>query len=88
MAGFCQWRGFFRRVNSPPLPLTWALLLFVLFDNAGHRQLVFYYRSEGVIRFLIGFEKWGKVACVGATALVPLQTYAGLYLDPCLLTAS
>lgn len=43
------------------------LLMFALIENIGYRQLVLYYRFQGLVRFLTGFRKWEKVAHVGAT---------------------
>lgn len=45
-----------------------TLLTFALFENIGYRQLVLYYRFQGVLKFLAGSRRWEKVAHVGATA--------------------
>ena len=45
-----------------------TLLIFALFENLGYRQLVLYYRFQGVLKFLAGSRRWEKVAHVGATA--------------------
>jgi len=45
-----------------------TLLLFAMFENIGYRQLVLYYRFQGVMKFLAGSRRWEKVAHVGATA--------------------
>jgi cellulose synthase/poly-beta-1,6-N-acetylglucosamine synthase-like glycosyltransferase len=43
-----------------------AILLYYAFlENIGYRQLVLYYRFQGVIRFLTGFGGWEKVTHVG-----------------------
>ncbi|HVA00032.1 MAG TPA: glycosyltransferase [Terriglobia bacterium] len=42
-----------------------TLLWFALLENIGYRQLVLYYRFEGVVRFLMGFRQWEKVTHVG-----------------------
>jgi len=44
-----------------------VLLLFALLENLGYRQMVLYYRFQGVVRFVIGFRQWEKVAHVGAS---------------------
>jgi hypothetical protein len=44
------------------------LLMFAVFENIGYRQLVLYYRFQGVLKFLAGSRRWEKVAHVGATA--------------------
>lgn len=41
------------------------LLWFAFIENLGYRQLVLYYRFEGVIRFLTGSRHWEKVTHVG-----------------------
>lgn len=43
------------------------LLLFAVMENLGYRQIVLYYRFQGVVRFLTGFQEWEKVVHVGAT---------------------
>jgi cellulose synthase/poly-beta-1,6-N-acetylglucosamine synthase-like glycosyltransferase len=45
-----------------------TLLVFALFENIGYRQLVLYYRFQGVVKFLAGSRRWEKVAHVGAGA--------------------
>ena len=45
-----------------------TLLVFAMFENIGYRQLVLYYRFQGVLKFLAGSRRWEKVAHVGATA--------------------
>lgn len=42
------------------------LLLFAMLENIGYRQLVLFYRVQGVFRFLSGFGEWEKVVHVGA----------------------
>lgn len=44
-----------------------ALLAYAMFENIGYRQLVLYYRFQGVLKFLTGSRRWEKVAHVGAT---------------------
>ncbi len=44
-----------------------VLLFFAFIENLGYRQIVLYYRFQGLVRFLGGFEEWEKVAHVGAT---------------------
>ncbi len=43
-----------------------TLLLFALIENLGYRQMVLYYRFQGMVRFLTGFGEWEKVVHVGA----------------------
>ena len=43
-----------------------TLLLYALLENFGYRQLVLWYRFEGVVRFLTGFREWEKVIHVAA----------------------
>jgi cellulose synthase/poly-beta-1,6-N-acetylglucosamine synthase-like glycosyltransferase len=45
-----------------------TLLLFAVFENAGYRQLILYYRFQGVLKFLFGRRRWEKVAHAGANA--------------------
>jgi cellulose synthase/poly-beta-1,6-N-acetylglucosamine synthase-like glycosyltransferase len=45
-----------------------TLLLFAVFENAGYRQLILYYRFQGVLKFLFGSRRWEKVAHAGANA--------------------
>jgi cellulose synthase/poly-beta-1,6-N-acetylglucosamine synthase-like glycosyltransferase len=45
-----------------------TLLVFAVFENAGYRQLILYYRFQGVLKFLIGSRRWEKVAHAGANA--------------------
>ncbi len=44
-----------------------TLLLFAVIENIGYRQLVLYYRFQGLLRFVTGFRAWEKVVHVGAT---------------------
>jgi cellulose synthase/poly-beta-1,6-N-acetylglucosamine synthase-like glycosyltransferase len=44
-----------------------TLLVFAVIENIGYRQLVLYYRFQGLVRFLTGFRSWEKVVHVGAT---------------------
>lgn len=44
-----------------------TLLLFALLENLGYRQMVLYYRFQGMVRFVIGFRQWEKVVHVGAS---------------------
>jgi cellulose synthase/poly-beta-1,6-N-acetylglucosamine synthase-like glycosyltransferase len=44
------------------------LLWFAFIENIGYRQLVLYYRFEGVVRFLTGSRHWEKVTHVGITS--------------------
>jgi cellulose synthase/poly-beta-1,6-N-acetylglucosamine synthase-like glycosyltransferase len=43
------------------------LLAFAVLENIGYRQIVLYYRFQGLMRFLTGFRSWEKVVHVGAT---------------------
>jgi cellulose synthase/poly-beta-1,6-N-acetylglucosamine synthase-like glycosyltransferase len=43
-----------------------TLLVFALFENVGYRQLILFYRFQGVLKFLAGSRHWEKVAHVGA----------------------
>ena len=43
-----------------------TLLLYALLENFGYRQLVLWYRFEGVLRFLAGIHRWEKVVHVAA----------------------
>ena len=43
------------------------LLWYAFIENLGYRQLVLYYRFEGVVRFLAGARHWEKVTHVGVT---------------------
>jgi cellulose synthase/poly-beta-1,6-N-acetylglucosamine synthase-like glycosyltransferase len=43
-----------------------VLLLFAFLENIGYRQLVLYYRFQGVVQFARGFRRWEKVAHLGA----------------------
>jgi cellulose synthase/poly-beta-1,6-N-acetylglucosamine synthase-like glycosyltransferase len=42
-----------------------TLLWYAILENIGYRQLVLFYRVQGVVRFMTGFRKWEKVAHVG-----------------------
>jgi cellulose synthase/poly-beta-1,6-N-acetylglucosamine synthase-like glycosyltransferase len=42
-----------------------VLLLYALVESVGYRQLILFYRFQGVIQFLTGFAKWEKVVHVG-----------------------
>ncbi len=44
------------------------LLMFAILENVGYRQLVLYFRFQGVLKFMKGSRRWEKVAHVGATA--------------------
>jgi hypothetical protein len=45
-----------------------TLLVFALFENIGYRQLVLFYRFEGVVKFLAGKRHWEKVRHLGTPA--------------------
>lgn len=42
------------------------LLLYALVENFGYRQVVLWYRFQGLVRFITGFQQWEKVVHVGA----------------------
>ena len=42
-----------------------VLLLYALVESVGYRQLILFYRFQGVIQFFTGFAKWEKVVHVG-----------------------
>jgi cellulose synthase/poly-beta-1,6-N-acetylglucosamine synthase-like glycosyltransferase len=43
------------------------LLVYAVLENIGYRQVVLYYRVQGVLKFVMGFRQWEKVTHVGAT---------------------
>lgn len=43
------------------------LLLYAFIENLGYRQVILYYRCQGVLRFLSGAREWERVAHVGAS---------------------
>jgi cellulose synthase/poly-beta-1,6-N-acetylglucosamine synthase-like glycosyltransferase len=43
-----------------------TLLWYALLENIGYRQLVLFFRVQGVFRFLTGFQRWERVVHVGA----------------------
>jgi peptidoglycan/LPS O-acetylase OafA/YrhL len=43
-----------------------TLLAFAMCENIGYRQLVLFFRFQGVLKFLAGSRRWEKVAHVGA----------------------
>ena len=43
-----------------------TLIWYAVLENIGYRQVVLFYRVQGVIRFMTGFRKWEKVVHVGA----------------------
>ncbi len=43
------------------------LLIYAITENVGYRQLVLYYRFQGLVRFISGFRKWEKVAHAGVS---------------------
>jgi len=45
-----------------------TLLVFAIFENLGYRQLVLYFRFQGVLKFLGGSRRWEKVSHIGAIA--------------------
>ena len=44
-----------------------TLLGYAVIENIGYRQVVLYYRLQGLVNFLRGFRGWEKVVHVGAT---------------------
>ncbi len=42
-----------------------TLLLYAILENFGYRQLVLYFRFQGVVRFVAGLHKWEKVTHLG-----------------------
>jgi cellulose synthase/poly-beta-1,6-N-acetylglucosamine synthase-like glycosyltransferase len=45
-----------------------TLLWYAVLENIGYRQLVLFFRVQGVFRFLTGFRKWERVVHVGAAS--------------------
>lgn len=43
-----------------------TLLIYAFLENIGYRQLILYFRFQGIVRFLSGFRQWEKVIHVGA----------------------
>jgi len=43
-----------------------TLLKYALLENVGYRQLMVFYRLQGVVQFLTGFRRWERVVHVGA----------------------
>jgi cellulose synthase/poly-beta-1,6-N-acetylglucosamine synthase-like glycosyltransferase len=43
-----------------------ALLFYAFLENIGYRQVILYFRFQGMVRFLSGFRQWEKVIHVGA----------------------
>lgn len=43
-----------------------TLLKCAMLENLGYRQLVVFYRLQGVVQFLMGFSRWERVVHVGA----------------------
>jgi len=43
-----------------------TLLLYAFLENIGYRQVILYFRFQGMLRFLSGFRHWEKVIHVGA----------------------
>ena len=46
-----------------------ALLQYALIENLGYRQLVLFYRLQGVLQFLTGSRRWERVVHVGAVGV-------------------
>jgi len=42
-----------------------TLLLYAFLENVGYRQMVLYYRFQGVVQFVRGYRQWEKVVHVG-----------------------
>jgi len=65
-----------------------TLLWYALLENFGYRQMVLYFRFQGVVRFVFGRHKWEKVVHVGATSHVraygpnSFQRLLGRLVDP------
>jgi len=47
-----------------------ALLKYALLESLGYRQLVVFYRLQGVVQFLAGFRRWERVVHLGAVGAV------------------
>jgi cellulose synthase/poly-beta-1,6-N-acetylglucosamine synthase-like glycosyltransferase len=43
-----------------------TLLMYAILENFGYRQLLLFFRFQGVLRFLTGFRHWEKVVHLGA----------------------
>ncbi len=43
-----------------------TLLIYAVIENFGYRQVVLFYRFQGLVRFVTGFQQWEKVVHVGA----------------------
>lgn len=52
-----------------------TLLWYALLENFGYRQMVLYFRFQGVARFLFGFHKWEKVVHFGVFGPVGARAY-------------
>ena len=44
-----------------------TLLIYAVIENFGYRQVVLFFRFQGLVRFVTGFQQWEKVVHVGAT---------------------
>ena len=42
------------------------LIFYAMVENIGYRQVILFYRFQGMVRFLRGFREWEKVIHVGA----------------------
>jgi len=39
----------------------WVLLAYAMLENIGYRQLILFFRVQGILRFLVGSHRWEKV---------------------------
>ena len=52
------------------------LLLYALLENFGYRQIVLYFRFQGIVRFLIGLHNWERVAHAGPAQVMQAEPSA------------
>jgi hypothetical protein len=61
-----------------------ALLAYGMLESIGYRQLLLFYRVEGILKFLVGSHRWEKVAHKGeamssrAIELTPAPAHASV----------
>jgi cellulose synthase/poly-beta-1,6-N-acetylglucosamine synthase-like glycosyltransferase len=60
-----------------------VLLAYAMLENVGYRQLILFFRVQGILKFLVGSHRWEKVMhdgqslSSGATDLTPAAAHAG-----------
>jgi hypothetical protein len=61
-----------------------ALLAYAMLENVGYRQLILFFRVQGILKFLVGSHRWeevmheGQSLSPGAAELAPVSAHGSM----------